>query len=172
MKLKNQYEHSENQHWALRKCLLENQAKNLQNEIQIYKKKQWEVKEKVMYEEFDRIMKNIRITICYISASLITEHKIVIYLFKKYITKSEKQWLENESYLFLEFLQRVRALKNQVQKKYNQYKSDLHSERYVSAESNKYVKLILNKKSQWFKNLWRKTNEIKKTKNYKLSQKD
>jgi len=70
--------------------------------------------------------------------------KIVIYLFEKYITKNEKQWLENENYLFSEFLQKVKALKSQLQKKYNQYKLNLHSKRHISTESDEYVKLILS----------------------------
>jgi len=32
------------------------------------------------------------------------KHKIVIHLFEKYIIKNEEQLLENENYLFLEFL--------------------------------------------------------------------
>ncbi len=120
MKLKNQYEHSENQHWVLRKHLLEDQAKNLENEIQIYEKEQWKVKEKMMCEEFDKLIKKMRIIIHEISASnSLVRHKIIIHLFEEYITKNEEQWLENENYLFLEFLHRVRALKSQLQEEYN-----------------------------------------------------
>jgi len=115
-------------------------------------------------------MKKTRIIIYEISASnSLVKHKIVIYLFEKFIIKSEKQWLENESYLFSEFLQRVRALKSQLQEKYNEYKLNLYSEWYVSAESNEYIKLIINEESWWFKDLWRKVNKTKKTKNCKLS---
>ena len=78
------------------------------------KKKQWKVKEKMMYEKFDKFIKNTKTVIYDTSALglLMIEHKIVICLFKKYIIKSKKQWLENENYLFSEFLQRVRALKS------------------------------------------------------------
>jgi len=85
--------------------------------------------------------------------SSLVRHKIVIYLFEKFITKNEKWWLENENYLLSEFLQRVRALKSQLQEKYNQYKLNLYSEWHVSAESNEYIKLIMNRESQWFRNL-------------------
>jgi len=131
------------------------------------------VKEKTVCEKFNKLMKKIRIIIHEISASSsLVRHKIVICLLRKFITKSEEQWLENESYLFSEFLQRVRAIKSQLQKKYNKYKLNLHSEWHVSTESNEYIKLIMNKESQWFKNLWRKADKTEKTKNCKFSQQD
>jgi len=72
----------------------------------------------MMCKEFDKLMKKIRITVYEISASnSLVEHKIIIHLFEKFITKNEKQWLENESYLSSEFLQRVRAIESQLQKK-------------------------------------------------------
>ena len=100
----------------------------------------------MMCKEFDKFIKKIKTAVCDTSAlsSLIMRHKIVIYLFEKYITKNEKQWLENENYLFSEFLQKVKALKSQLQKKYNQYKLNLHSKRNISTESDEYVKLILS----------------------------
>ena len=87
------------------------------------------------------------LVICDTSAlsSLIMKYKIVIYLFEEYITKNEKQWLKNENYLLSEFLQRVRALKSQLQKKYNQYRLNLYSEWHINAESDEYIKLIINK---------------------------
>jgi len=80
-------------------------------------------------------------------------HKIIIHLSKKFITNDEEQCLENENYLFSEFLQRVRALKSQLQKEYNQYKLNLYMKWHISTESNKYIKLIMSKESQWFRNL-------------------
>ncbi len=60
-------------------------------------------------------MKKIKIIIHEISAlSSLVEHKIVICLFERFITKNEEWWLENESYLFSEFLQRVRAIESQL----------------------------------------------------------
>ncbi len=91
-------------------------------------------------------MKKIKIIIYEISASSsLVKHKIIIHLFEKFITKSEKQWLKNENYLFSEFLQRIRALKSQLQKKYNQYRLNLYSEWHINAESDEYIKLIINK---------------------------
>jgi len=47
----------------------------------------------MMCKEFNKFIKNIKTIICDTSALslLIAEHKIVIYLFKKYITKSAEQ---------------------------------------------------------------------------------
>ena len=127
-----------------------------------------------MCKKFDRLIKNTRTAIHNTSASesLTIKYKIVIHLSVKYIIKNEEQWLENESYLLSDFLQWVRAVKNILQKKYNQYQSDLHSEQHVSARSNEYVKLIMSEESQWFKNLWRRADHAVKSKNCKLSQWD
>jgi len=93
-------------------------------------------------------MKNARIMIhSTLALSSLVEHKIIIHLFERFITKSEEQWLENENYLFSEFLQRVKAIESQLQEKYNEYRSDLHSKWYVSAESDEYIKLIMNRES-------------------------
>ncbi len=155
MKLKNQYKHSENQCRALHKYLLKKQAKELKEKIQVFQKKQWKAEEKKMCKKFDKLMKNVRTMIHNTSASksLTIKHKIVIHLFVKYIIKNEEQWLKNKNYLLSDFLQWVRAAESILQKKYNQYWSNLHSEQHVSARSNKYVKLIMSEESQWFKNL-------------------
>ena len=73
-----------------------------------------------MCKEFNKFMKKTKITVYDISAlNSLIKHKIIICLSEKYITKNEKWWLENESYLFSEFLQRIKALKSQLQKEYN-----------------------------------------------------
>ena len=94
-------------------------------------------------------MKKAKTIICNTSAlsSSVMKYKIVIYLLREYITKNEEWWLENENYLFSEFLQKVRALKSQLQKIYNQYRLNLYSEWHINAESDEYVKLILSEKS-------------------------
>jgi len=90
-------------------------VKELKRKIEVFQKEQWEVKERMICKEFNELMKKTKIMICDTSAlSLLVRHKIVICLLKKYITKSEKQWLENENYLLSEFLQRVSALKSQL----------------------------------------------------------
>jgi len=115
-------------------------------------------------------MKKTRIIIYEISAlDSLVKHKIIICLFERFIIKNEKWWLENENYLFSEFLQRVRAIESQLQKEYNKYKLNLYLKWHISTESDKYVELIMSKESQWFKNLWRRTDETEKTKNCKLS---
>jgi len=154
MKLKDQYKYLDNQCRVLCECLLEEQQTELKRELEAFQKEQWEVKERMMYKEFNKFMKKTRITIHEISAlSSLVRHKIIICLLRKFIIKSEKQWLENENYLFSEFLQRVRALKSQLQEKYNQYRLNLYSEQYISAENDKYIKLIISKEFLWFKNL-------------------
>jgi len=172
MKLKNQYKHSENQHRMLCKQLLKKQVKKLKEKVQVFQKEQWKAEEKMMCKEFDRLMKNTKIVICDTSATnhLMIKYKIVICLFVEYIIKNEEQWLENESYLLSDFLQWVRAAESILQEKYNQYQSDLHSEWYVSARSDEYVKLIMSEESQWFKDLWRRTDGAAESKNCKLSQ--
>ncbi len=97
-------------------------------------------------EKFNKLIKKTKIIIHEISASSsLVEHKIIIYLFEKFITKDEKWWLENESYLSSEFLQRVKVIESQLQKEYNKYKLNLHSKWYISAKSDKYVELIIKK---------------------------
>jgi len=46
-----------------------------------------------MYEKFNKLIKEVKTAVYNTSAlsSLIMKHKIVIYLFERYITKSEKQ---------------------------------------------------------------------------------
>ncbi len=116
-------------------------------------------------------MKNTKTVIYNTSATnhLTIKHKIVIYLSVKYIIKSEEQWLENESYLFSDFLQWVRAAESILQEEYDQYWLNLHSEQHVSVRSDEYIKLIMSEESQWFKNLWRRANDAAKLENCKLS---
>jgi len=174
MKLKNKYEHSENQCRVLCKHLLKEQVKELKEKVQVFQKEQWEAEEKMVCEKFDRLMKNTRTVICNTSATdhLMIEQKIVICLLMKYTIKNEEQWLENESYLLSDFLQQVRAAESTLQEEYNQYQSNLHSEWHVSTRSDEYIKLIMSEESQWFKNLWRKADDAVKSKNCKLSQQD
>jgi len=91
MKLKNQYEHSDNQCRVLHKYLLEEQQMKLKRELEIFQKEQQKVKERMMCKEFDELMKKTRITVHEISAlSSLVRHKIVIHLFERFITKSEE----------------------------------------------------------------------------------
>jgi len=48
-----------------------------------------------------------------------------------------------EEYMSSEFLNKVKALKNLIQHKYNQYKIYQHSEQIVRKEIDNYIKLII-----------------------------
>ena len=155
----------------MRENLLRKEAKNLKDEVQTHKKIQWKAEEKMTCKKFDKLMKNTRTMVHNTSATdhITKEHRIVIHLSVRFTTQKEKQWLENESYLFSEFLWRVEAIESQLQEEYNQYRSNLYLKWHVSVSSDKYVKLIMSEKPQWFKNLWRRVSETVKTKNCKLS---
>ncbi len=91
MKLKDQYEHSDNQCRMLHKCLLKEQQMKLKRKLEVFQKEQWKVKERMMCKEFNKLMKKIKIIIHEVSAlSSLIEHKIVIYLFEKFITRNEE----------------------------------------------------------------------------------
>jgi len=77
---------------VLCECLLKEQQTELKREFETFQKKQQKVKERTVCKEFDKLMKKTRIIIHEISASSsLIEHKIIIYLLEKFITKSEKQ---------------------------------------------------------------------------------
>jgi len=53
-----------------------------------------------------------------------------------------------------EFLNRVEALRNQIQWEYDQYEPRLHSERYVEKGSKEYIQLVVQgAEPRWFQNL-------------------
>jgi hypothetical protein len=49
----------------------------------------------------------------------------------------------SEGYMSPEFLNKVKALQNQIQWEYDQYKLRLHSEQYIEKDSKKYIQLII-----------------------------
>ena len=56
-----------------------------------------------------------------------------------------------------EFLNKVEALENLIQREYNQYEVYRHPERIVRKGTDDYVKLITTgEEPAWFKELWRK----------------
>jgi hypothetical protein len=70
-----------------------------------------------------------------------------------------------------EFLNKVKALQNQIQWEYDQYKLRLHSEQYIEKDSKKYIQLIIQEiepKSEPLK----KSKQHSTVKNCKLSQRD
>ncbi len=56
------------------------------------------------------------------------DHEIKIYLFTDYAMLTEKHWIHIEEYMSPEFLNKVKALKNLIQHKYDQYEMYWHSE--------------------------------------------
>jgi len=67
-------------------------SKRTEEEVRSFLKRTMKSEKKMMYEKFNKFIKKIRITIHNTSTlSLSMKHKIVIYLFEKYITKNEKQ---------------------------------------------------------------------------------
>jgi hypothetical protein len=62
-------------------------------------------------------------------------HKIKIHLLTEYLTSGDDCWTFSEGYMPPEFLNRVKALQNQIQWEYDQYKLHLHSEQYIEKDS-------------------------------------
>ncbi len=63
-------------------------------------------------------------------------------------------------YMPPEFLNKVEALENLIQREYDQYEVYRHPERIVRKGSDDYAKLIMTgEEPAWFKELWRKFTE-------------
>jgi len=146
MKLKMRYEHPDNQHWEMRQQLLKRQQKELKKKVDNFKKQQKEMKEARTCLKLDKLMKDVQITINSVSKQLvwkIKSHKIKIHLLTEYSTSGDDCWTFTEDYMSPKFLNRVKALQNQVQWEYDQYKLHLHSEQYIEKDSKKYIQLIV-----------------------------
>jgi hypothetical protein len=103
----------------------------------------------------------------------IKSYKIKIHLFTEYLTSDDDCWTFSEDYMSSEFLNKVKALWNQIQWKYDQYELHLHSEQYVKKDSKKYIQLIMWEiEFKWFQNLRKRANNAVQSKNCKLSQRD
>ncbi len=176
MRLKMKYEHPENQHWETRQQLLKRQQKELKKRVDDLKKQQEEMKEAEACLELNKLMKDVWMTIDSVSKQLVWKtksHKIKIRLFTGYPTPDGGCWIFSEDYMPPEFLNRVKALQNQIQWKYDQYKLRLHSERYIEKSSKKYIQLIMwEVEPKWFQNLWRRASNAVQSKNCKLPQRD
>ncbi len=82
------------------------------------------------------------------------DYEIKICLFTDYVMLTEECWMHTEEYMSSEFLNKVKALKNLIQHKYDQYEVYWHSEQIVRKETDNYTKLItINEESAWFKEL-------------------
>ncbi len=176
MKLKTRYEHPENQRWEMRQQLLKRQQKELKKKVNDLKKQQKETEEARACLKLDKLMKDVWAAINSVSKQLVWKnksHKIKICLFTEYSTSDDDCWTFSEGYMSPEFLKKVKALQNQIQWKYNQYKLCLHSEQYIKKDSKKYIQLIIwEVEPRWFQNLWRRASNTVQSKNCKLSQRD
>ncbi len=176
MRLKMRYEHSENQRWEMHQQLLKRQQKELKKRVNNLKRQQKEMKEARACLKLDKLMKGVQITTNSVLKQLVWKtksHKIKIHLFTEYLTSDDDQWTFSEGYMPPEFLSKVKALQNQIQWEYDQYKLRLHSEQYIEKDSKKYIQLIIwEVESKWLQNLWRKASDAVQSKNCKLPQRD
>ncbi len=176
MRLKTRYEHSENQRQEMRQQLLKRQQKELKKRVNDLKKQQKEMKEARACLKLDKLMKDVWTAINSVSKQLVWKtksHKIKIHVPTGYLTSDSGQWTFSEGYMLPEFLNKVKALQNQVQWEYDQYKLRLHSEQYIEKDSKKYIQLIIQGvESKWFQDLWRRASDTVQSKNCKLSQRD
>jgi len=176
MKLKTKYEHPENQRWETRQQLLKRQQKELKKKVNDLKKQQEETKEAEAYLKLNKLMKNVQTATDSVSKQLVWKtksHKIKIHLLTEYLTSDDGCWTFSEGYMSPEFLNRVKALQNQIQWKYDQYEPHLHSEQYIEKGSKKYIQLIMwGIEPKWFQNLWKRASNAVQSKNCKLPQRD
>ncbi len=176
MRLKMRYEHPENQHWEMCQQLLERQQKELKKRVDDLKKQQEEMKEAKTCLELDKLMKDVQTATNSVLKQLVWEtksHKIEIHLLTEYLTSDDGHWTFLKDYMPPEFLKKVKALQNQIQWEYDQYKLHLHSEQYIEKGSKKYIQLIVQEvEPEWFQNLWRRASDAVQLKNCKLSQRD
>jgi len=176
MRLKMRYKHPENQHWEMHQQLLKRQQKELKKRVNDLKKQQKEMKEARTCLKLNKLMKDVQTATNSVLKQLvwkIKSHKIKIRLLTEYSTSDDDCWTFSEDYMPSKFLNRVKALQNQVQWEYDQYKPHLHSKQYIEKDSKKYIQLIVQKiESEWFQNLWRRASNAVQLKNCKLSQRD
>ncbi len=176
MRLKTRYEHSENQRWEMRQQLLKRQQKELKKRVNNLKKQQEETKKARACLKLNKLMKGVWMTTNPVSKQLVWKtksHKIKICLLTGYSTSDDNWWTFSEGYMSPEFLSKVKALQNQIQWEYDQYKLRLHSEQYIEKDSKKYIQLIIQEiEPKWLQNLWRRASDAVQSKNCKLSQRD
>ncbi len=118
MRLKMRYEHSENQHWEMCQQLFKRQQKELKKRVDDFKKQQKETKEARACLKLDKLMKDVWATINSVSKQLVWKtksHKIEIHLLTEYLTSDDDCWIFSKDYMSPEFLNRVKALQNQIQ---------------------------------------------------------
>ena len=156
--------------------LLKRQQKELKKKVNDLKKQQKETKEAEACLKLDKLMRDVQMTTDPVSEQLVWKtksHKIKIHLLTEYLTSDDDCWIFSEDYMSPEFLNRVKALQNQIQWEYDQYKLCLHSEQYIEKGSEKYIQLIIwEVELRWLQNLWRRASDAVQSKNCKLPQRD
>ncbi len=176
MRLKTRYEHPKNQRWEMRQQLLEKQQEEHKKRVNDLKKQQEEMKEARTCLKLDKLMKDVWTATNPVLKQLVWKtksHKIKICLPTGYPTSGGGCWTFSEGYMPPEFLNRVKALQNQVQWKYDQYELRLHPEWYIKKGSEKYIQLIIQGvEPKWLQNLWRRASDAVQLKNCKLPQRD
>ena len=169
---KQRHEYPENQRWEMRQQLLKKQQEELKKEVNDLKKQQEEIKEARACSELNKLMKDIWTVTNPVLKQLVWKtksHKLKIRLPTGYPTSGGGCWTFSEGYMPPEFLNRVKALWNQIQWEYDQYKPRLHSEQYIEKGSEEYIQLIIREvEPRWFQNLWRRASDAVQSKNCKL----
>ncbi len=158
MKLKQSYEHLKN--WCLEwcKCLLKEQQQTLQEEVIAIKQHEAETAA-IQLEELTTM---IWLTIQDHKMSEWSQkgYEIKIHLLTDYMTFTEGYWMHTEEYMSSKFLNKVKALENLIQHKYDQYEMYQHLKWIIRKRFDNYAKLITtDKELTWFKELWRKFTE-------------
>ncbi len=156
--------------------LLKRQQKELKKEVNNLKKQQEETEEARACLKLSKLMKDVWTATDSVSEQLVWKtksHKIKIHLPTEYLTSGNDWWTFSEDYMSPEFLSKVKALQNQIQWEYDQYKPHLHPEQYIEKGSEEYIQLIMQGvEPEWFQNLWRRASNAVQLKNCKLSQRD
>ncbi len=156
--------------------LLKKQQKKLKKKVNDLEKQQKETKEVRACLKLNKLMKDVWTAINSVLKQLVWKtksYKIKIHLLTEYLTSDNDCWTFLKDYMSLKFLNKVKALQNQIQWEYNQYKLHLHSEQYIEKDSEEYIQLIIQKiEFKQFQNLKRRASNTVQSKNCKLSQRD
>ncbi len=158
MGLKQGYEYPENVRTEMRQQILEGQQLDHKREKPAIKEDE-ATKASVQLEE---LMTTVRLAIRNHDMPERPEkgHGIEIRLPTGYATPTGGRWMHTGGYMPPEFLNKVEALENLIQREYDQYEVYRHPERIVRKGSDDYAKLITTgEEPAWFKELWRKFTE-------------
>jgi len=158
MGLKQGYEHPENRRLERRESLLEEQQQTLQEEVTASKRHEAET----AAVQLEGLVTTVRLAI---RDQEMPERPrkgcgIEIRLPTGYATPTGGRWMHTGGYMPPEFLNKVEALEDLIQREYDQYEVYRHPERTVRKGTDDYTKLITTgEELAWFKELWRKFTE-------------